>query len=343
MIDPLDDVEMAIVIPAWNAAEVLASSLPVVVREAGDFDVLVVDAGSTDDTAEVARSHGVDVLSLPRRAGPAEARNAGVDAKDKEVILFLDADCVPAEGLVERVRERFAEDHTLVSLTGSYDEAPLHRNFFSLYMNLRHHFVHHEAEREGATFWAGLGAVRRAAFELAGGFDEKRYPRPMIEDIDLAQRLKPLGRMALDPGLQVKHLKRWSFFSVVRTDIVCRALPWSRLIVEGGTMPDDLNLKRSQRLAAVVACLLVAGLLMAPLWIPLAPWVGGVWGALAAISLGLHGKMLRCFRGLEGWGFALKAWAFHQVHLTYSTLAFAWVSVVHRWRRLFARRGESTS
>ncbi|HGY91234.1 MAG TPA: glycosyltransferase [Planctomycetes bacterium] len=343
MIDPLDDVEMAVVIPAWNAAGMLSVSLPVVLREAGTFDVLVVDAGSTDETAEVARSHGAEVLRLPRRAGPAEARNAGVDAKDEEVILFLDADCVPAEGLVQRVREKFAEDHTLVSLTGSYDERPLHRNFFSLYMNLRHHFVHHEAEREGATFWAGLGAVRRAAFELAGGFDEKKFPRPMIEDIDLAQRLKPLGRMELDPDLQVKHLKRWSFLSVVRTDIVCRALPWSRLIVEGGAMPDDLNLRRSQRVAAVVACLLVAGVVLSPVWVLLAPWVGGVWGALAVISLVLHAPMLRCFRRLEGWGFALKAWAFHQVHLAYSALAFAWVVAVHRARSLVPRRGESTS
>ncbi len=343
MIDPLDDVEMAIVIPAWNAADVLPVSLPSVLREAGEFDVLVVDAGSTDATAEVARSHGAEVLSLPRRAGPAEARNAGVDAKDKEVILFLDADCVPAEGLVQRVRERFAQDHTLVSLTGSYDDAPLHRNFFSLYMNLRHHFVHQQAQREGATFWAGLGAVRRAAFELAGGFDAKTYPRPMIEDIDLAQRLKPLGRMGLDPGLQVKHLKRWTFRSVVRTDIVCRALPWSRLIVERGEMPDDLNLKRSQRLAAAVACLLVAGLVLAPLWGVFAPWVGWVWGALLGLSLALHAPMLRCFGRLEGGAFAWKAWAFHQFHLAYSALAFAWVAAAHRWRSLLSRRAEGVS
>ena len=53
------------------------------------------------------------------------------------------------------------------------------------FRNLLHHTVHCRSQGEVGSFWAGLGAVRRSAFETAGGFDAERYPEPSIEDIEL--------------------------------------------------------------------------------------------------------------------------------------------------------------
>jgi hypothetical protein len=211
-----------------------------------------------------------------------------------------------------------------VALCGSYDAHPPERNFFSLYMNLRHHYTHQRARREPATFWAGCGAVRREAFLRAGGFDAARYPRPEIEDIELAGRLRRLGSLRLDPDLQVTHLKRWTFRSVVETDLLCRALPWARLIRETGKLPDDLNLRRSQRVAAAVAPLALLALLLAP-WAATTgrlALAAGCGAALAA-SLALSGGMVAFFARSVGPSFAIRAWLFHQVHLVYSALAFA--------------------
>src|SRR5205807_8681242 len=62
-----------------------------------------------------------------------------------------------------------------------------------------------------STFWAGLGAVRRDAFEAVGGFDAERYLVPSVEDIDLGARLATTGhRIELDPAVQGTHLKAWS-------------------------------------------------------------------------------------------------------------------------------------
>ena len=55
----------------------------------------------------------------------------------------------------------------------------------SQYRNLLHHFVHQHGHAEASTFWAGCGAIRRAAFDAVGGFDAARFPRPSIEDIEL--------------------------------------------------------------------------------------------------------------------------------------------------------------
>lgn len=316
-------VELAVVVPAYDAAHFLGRSLPPLLGARPDLSVVVVDAGSTDETGALARQLGARVVRLPVREGPAGARNAGVAAAESEVVLFVDADCVIHGDAIERVRDAFRAEPELVALCGSYDARPPERNFFSLYMNLRHHYTHQRARREPASFWAGCGAVRREAFLRAGGFDAERYPRPEIEDIELAGRLRPLGRLRLDPELQVTHLKRWTFRSVVETDLFRRALPWARLIRETGKLPDDLNLRRSQRLAAALAPLALLAL-------PLGPWAAATGrlalaagcGAVLAASLALSVGMVACFARSAGASFALRAWLFHQVHLVYSALAF---------------------
>jgi GT2 family glycosyltransferase len=329
---------VALVVPAWDAAQHLRCSLPAMLRAAGDAAVLVVDAGSTDATPEVAAALGARVLRLPQREGPALARNVGAQAVAAEVVLFLDADCAPHPDVVERVRRAFAADPELVSLTGSYDAAPPEGNFFSQYMNLRHHHVHQGARREGATFWAGCGAVRRRAFLEAGGFDAARYPRPQIEDVELGLRLRGRGRMRLDPDLQVTHLKRWTLRSVVETDVRARAIPWTRLVLETGRLPDDLNLRRSRRWAAAVAPFALIGAAGAlPAALAGRPLLAAVsLGALLA-SLVLCLDLVRCFRRRRGPAFALGGWLFHQVHLCYSAATFAAVAAWELSRKSRAR------
>lgn len=331
--------ELAIIVPAYEAAGFLDRSLPALVAQAGAAPIVVVDAGSGDRTGEVARAHGAGVVRLPSRAGPAEARNAGARTVDAEVLLFVDADCVAHADVVERVRRAFRAEPDLVSLTGSYDAAPPDPGFFSQYMNLRHHHTHQIARREPATFWAGCGAVRAEAFHCAGGYDPERFPTPQIEDVELATRLRPLGRMRLDPDLQVTHLKRWTLRGVVETDIQSRAIPWTRLIAETGRVPDDLNLRASQRLAAALAPIALLSVLLLP-W---AVWTGR--GTLAAVALLAVGasiaasfSLVAFFARTRGLPFATGAWLFHQIHLLYSAAIFVLLTARERLKRGRARR-----
>ncbi len=318
---------LAIVMPAYQAAHLLPQTLPPLVANPLGAEVLVVDPGSTDGTADVAERLGARVLRLGRRAGPAEARNAGTELVDADVVLFVDSDCVAHADTVERVHRAFADDPQLVTLTGSYDDTPPDPGFFSQYMNLRHHATHQHARRENATFWAGCGAVRRDAFLQVGGFDAALYPRPMIEDIELGMRMAPLGRTCLDPALHVTHLKRWTLRSTVHTDVFCRAVPWSRLLRERGGMPNDLNLRTSQRVAALLAPLA----LLACVALPALLVLGSVWAlvpaALIAASLALNADLVLSFLRRRGLGFALGGWLFHQVHLFYSAVTFVVVAL----------------
>jgi GT2 family glycosyltransferase len=256
---------ISIIVPVYNNSRDLRECLSVLIASSfPDSEIIVVDDASTDDTASVAAEMGARVLRLETNSGPATARNYGASHAQGDILLFVDADVVVAPGVLSRVAKAFEEQPDLAAIFGSYDARPRAKGIVSQYRNLLHHFVHQNGSPEASTFWAGCGAIRRSVFQELGGFDEKRFLRPSIEDIELGYRLRQAGyRILLDKALQGTHLKRWTLTSVLHADIFCRAIPWSRLIFESKKAPDDLNLRRGQRLSVALVglaslCLLLA-------------------------------------------------------------------------------------
>jgi hypothetical protein len=253
------DLLISVVIPACNAEHYLSLCLEALRRsDGGDGEIIVVDDGSRDGTAEVARSFGATVLSTGRRMGPAYARNLGAKAASGEILLFLDADVCVKQDTLRRIREDFGRDPQLDALIGSYDFEPSASDFISQYRNLMHSFVHQKGSERASTFWSGCGAIRRDVFLEHSGFSES-YGRPAIEDIELGYRLiRSHRKILLDHDLLVKHLKQWTFLGLLKTDILDRGIPWTELILRDGTMPNDLNLQLSQRVSVALVFTLIA-------------------------------------------------------------------------------------
>jgi GT2 family glycosyltransferase len=260
-------IRVSVVVPAYNNAGELSQCLSALRTAASaDTELIVVDDASSDDVLSTAARWGARVLRLARNAGPAAAWNHGARYARGQILFFVDADVVVPNNAIGRIRTILDCHGEIAAVFGSYDANPAAPGLVSQYRNLLHHFVHQTGKAEAATFWAGCGAVRRAAFERVGGFDEQRFPRPSIEDIELGYRLRRAGyRIFLDKSLQSMHLKRWTLRSVMRTDIVHRAIPWSRLIIESGETPDDLNVQGSQRASVALTGLGGLFLLASPL------------------------------------------------------------------------------
>jgi len=252
-------VSVSVVIPVHNAAGHLSCCLRnLSLSEVPYLECVVVDDGSIDDSAEVARKFGATVLSTGGRKGPAYARNLGAKVAQGDILLFLDSDVCTYPDTLSRVIEAFEDDPELDAVVGSYDDSPESEDFLSQYRNLMHCFVHQGARKTACTFWSGCGAVRREVFLEHSGFDES-YRRPAIEDIELGYRLFMAGRkVILDKTILVKHLKRWTFWGLLKTDIRDRGIPWTELILRDRHMPNDLNLELSQRVSVALAFLLVA-------------------------------------------------------------------------------------
>lgn len=214
--------------------------------------------------AALARSdepHRVEIVTAPPGAGPAAARNAGVARGGGDVVVFVDADVAVHPDALRRLRERLDADPGLAAVFGAYDDDPAAPHVVSRFRNLLHHHVHAVSPGPAETFWAGLGAVRRAAFDAAGGFDERRYAWPSIEDVELGMRMTAGGaRILLDPSIRGTHLKRWTLRSMLRTDFAARGVPWVVLGLERRTAGGSLNLSARQR-AATLASLATVGAL----------------------------------------------------------------------------------
>jgi cellulose synthase/poly-beta-1,6-N-acetylglucosamine synthase-like glycosyltransferase len=285
-------------------------------------ELIVVDDDSQDETAALATRLGVRVLRLESNLGPAAARNHGAAHARGEILCFVDADVVvPANGLREFARH-FALDPAINALFGSYDATPSAPGLVSQYRNLLHHYTHQHGRQRASTFWAGYGAIRTEAFFAVDGFDAHGPTRYGMEDIELGYRLRAAGyTIRLVPELQCTHLKAWTLWSMVRTDVLHRAIPWSRLILERGPMPKDLNLDPSRRLG--VALTLVGGttLSLSP-FLPVLGFVGlGVWAA----ALWTNRDLFQFFVAARGRGFSIMTMPLQLLFFFYSGLSYLWV------------------
>ena len=220
------------------------------------------------------------VVDSPQHLGPSAARNLGARRAGGDVIVFVDADVEVHEDAFGRIRSAFDRDQALAAIFGSYDDAPGADGIVSDFRNLLHHHVHHQGAGIATTFWAGLGAIRREVFLGVGGFDEDRFPLASVEDIELGMRLHERGeRVVLDPGIQGKHLKRWTLSSMTKTDLLRRGIPWLRLMFERRSQSTALNLGWKHQIGTAASLLLVTSIVRRKLW-----FAGGALALLIALE-----------------------------------------------------------
>jgi glycosyltransferase involved in cell wall biosynthesis len=314
-------IDVSVIVPVYNGGTFLPRCLGAI--SASDFpgyEVIVVDDGSTDQSVEISKSFKTNVLSSGRvQSGPAAARNVGSKHARGKILLFVDADVVIEPETISKVFARF-DDPSVSAVFGSYDSEPAEQNFLSQYKNLQHRFVHQTSNPEASTFWAGLGAIRTGVFEAIGGFDVEQFAVPSIEDIELGVRLRQTGhRIILDRDIQAKHLKKWTPIQLLRTEIFCRAMPWSKLILTRQGVVNDMNLKVSDRISAALT-LLSIGILPLLFWWPFLVIVP--LACLVTVFL-LNYDFFRFFARLKGPIFAMMTFPWLLAYFTYSSLSFA--------------------
>jgi GT2 family glycosyltransferase len=310
---------LTIIVPFHKGLAFLERALSALVPLHPGDELIVAADGAVDDCHRLAESFGARVIDIEGPRGPAIARNLAAGSARGDVLLFVDADVVASISAVDRVARIFESDPELGALFGAYDEHPGAPGFFSQYKNLAHAFVHRESGGAAKTFWAGFGAVRRAAYQAVGGFDE-RFGRPSIEDIDLGYRLTAAGyRILLDPTLAVCHLKRWTLRGMIASDVFDRGIPWTQLIHRYGQFGSDLNVKNAYRICVVVAYLTAAALLLAVVDTRL------LWGV--PLGLAVLAYLCRDYYGFflekRGLWFALRVFPLHVLYHLYNGFSFA--------------------
>lgn len=307
---------LSVIVPVHRGETVLRRSLPALLASElprPEWELIVVDDASGDDTPAVAAEYADQVIRLPGSPrGPAHARNHGAEAARGEVLVFIDADVCVHPPTLGSMGDAFRADAGLAALFGSYDADPRAPGIVSQFRNLLHHHVHHRSPGAAETFWAGCGAVRREAYCRVGMMDAARFPRPQIEDIELGRRLRRAGyRIELRPDIQCTHLKRWTFRNMVVTDFRDRGVPWMRLLLEEGASrtPATLNLRPTDKICTAlvaVTSLALAGALV------LQSGVGLLIAAAATSAVvALNHDFYRLLLSARGPGLAIAAVPLH--------------------------------
>ncbi len=186
---------VSVVIPAFNESKNIHKTLESLLAQTyKDFELIVVDNSSTDNTSEIANMYGAKVIYEPKK-GVTHARQTGFLAAKGEIIISTDADAIHPPDWIERIVKIMDSDPSLVAVGGiAYlHSGPLSARLAAKY--LFYPFLVIDKLLSGGWNLSGFSmAVKKDAFLRTGGFD----PNLNIgEDIDLSKKLRKLGKVVV--------------------------------------------------------------------------------------------------------------------------------------------------
>lgn len=249
--------KVTVVIPFYNNKDTISKCLEAVSNTSyKNLEVILVDDGSTDQSYSIAKEFGFRIIKLDVNKGVSFARNCGARIASGEILFFLDADIMVERDTIEKIQSTFQERPEISALFCSYQKDTPANTFYSKYKNLLHHYTHQISREEAATFCGGFGAIKKDVFSKLGGFNESyRY----LEDMELGYSLHRQGyRIFLNKQIQLTHLKCYSLFDLIKSDVLCRAKPWTEIMLKKRIIKNDLNTRTENALSLLVAYSLIA-------------------------------------------------------------------------------------
>ncbi len=196
---------ISIVIPAFNAAQTIGDCLAALSNQSINdslYEIIVVDDGSVDGTAGIAKDWGAEVISQPR-SWPAAARNAGVEHAAGDIVCFTDADCVPNTNWIEEMTSPF-QDPEVIGCKGIY--ATQQKSLVARFVQLEYEDKYDLLTKQESIDFIDTysAAYRRDVLQANDGFDHRF---PYLEDQELSFRLAARGyKMVFQPLATVYHL-----------------------------------------------------------------------------------------------------------------------------------------
>jgi GT2 family glycosyltransferase len=227
---------VSVVVVCWNAERSLAKCLRhLLAQEYSDYEVIVVDDGSTDDSLQVARrsldSGTVAIVASTINRGCAHARNLGLRHADGDIVAFIDADGFAAPDWLANLVVPFERDPSIgaVASTVFFDSNPRVLNGAGGSVNRRGEGIdlnfgdayEHATLREEVLYPMGCGmALRRSTAARVGEFDDRILN--YYDDVDYGIRVWRAGyRVVLAPRAWIDHGFQQSFGNSLRKDLLC--------------------------------------------------------------------------------------------------------------------------
>jgi rSAM/selenodomain-associated transferase 2 len=215
---------ISIIIPTRNEAESIGRLLPELLVVPG-VELLVVDGGSTDNTVDIAKSLGAQVLSSP--PGRAEQMNAGAEAAHGSILLFLHCDTKLAPGFVEQVEAALNQPEISAgAFQLSIDGKGFGLRVIEWLVDFRSKILQMPYGDQGIF-------VTTDIFFSVGTFPRQ----PIMEDFELMRRLRGRGKIKILPLHATTSARRWKKLGIMRTTVINQAIILGYLL---GVNPEKL-------------------------------------------------------------------------------------------------------
>lgn len=325
-----------VVIPVKNGAATLDRCLSSIWESAtqaglndGRVEIVVVDNGSADRSAEIAEERGCRVVYVPAADGVSASRNTGARAGRGEILVFTDSDVVFRKGAFTSLHLALS-DPQLMGVVGVQDPDAEYKRYGSRFKNLWMSYSYRRLRGPVTLFYTTAAAIRRQTFLDLKGFDEQ-YRSPAVEDTEFGQRLGDAGaRIEVRKGFLVDHRKEYSLPSLLATDFR-RSAELARMMIRRfsvGTAKGTGNKGNGTSVPTAVMAGVALGSLSIPLLITglVAGWA---WAALAGaagllVSLLFHGGFIGHLVRSAGVMFALPGIPLILVDLLWISTGLCW-------------------
>lgn len=212
---------ISVVIPVCNARETVGKCLTSLkAQDRDDFEVIIVDDGSTDGTAEVCESYpDVRVFRL-NQGGPSRARNRGVAMSRGALVAFTDGDCVVEPNWLTELEKGFTSPE--VAGVGGDQKSPadetetgrLIQDFLKTIGFMTDYIKTDETMKETYHNPSCNSMHRKSVLVEVGGFDERLWPG---EDVDMDVRIRRRGyKLVYNPDACVGHYRARNYRGFAR-------------------------------------------------------------------------------------------------------------------------------
>jgi len=211
---------VSVVVPSYNSASTLRECLKSIQnQDYADIEIIVIDDNSKDKSVEIAEKFHARVIRNEQNMGAAEARNIGARKAKGQALLFVDSDVVLENGLISKAVNYMTEHREVDAVVGVFNPKNRFRNFASQYKHLYLCYYFKKQDLKVHYLNTSFTMVRKKVFSEFNGFDAG-ISKSISEDIELGMRMAESGKVIHQlKDLQVEHLKKYSFWEFIRTDL----------------------------------------------------------------------------------------------------------------------------
>jgi len=199
---------ISVIIPVYNAEKLIADCLIALLNQNIDFskyEIIVVDDGSSDNTAKIVEIFKDVQLIIQKNRGPAAARNEGVRHAKGDIVVFTDSDCIPNKNWIEQMIMPFRDNKEIIGVKGAYrtNQKELAARFVQIEYEDKYDLLCKNKYIDFIDTYSA--AFKKEVFNKFGGYNIS-FPVACAEDVELTFRMFSKGyKMVFNSNAIVYH------------------------------------------------------------------------------------------------------------------------------------------